>query len=407
MRLIQLDSYDALQAAADGWNDLWRRSESTLPVAQAQPLLAWLRHFQPHSRFCALAVEHGGQLVAALPIVERRIARAIKIGFLPSNQWTPGGDFLFDPAADETTVLDLLAQGIRRLPWRLLWLEGTSSDLPHWRRFAAALDRSGMQHAYDERFRVGVIEFDRSWTHYQADWSGNHRRHMRKALKRAEQEQCQLTMPQGISDQEIRREILSGFEIEDRGWKGAAGTSVMRSPGILEFFQQQAVALAALGNLELVFLNRQQQPIAFEYGWQAKGVYYSPKVGYDESYSQLTPGQILRYKLLERFFDTPDRRMLDFAGPLADATSKWTTRDYSLGRTLIGTGKLSARPLIYALRTALPKIRDLRRQWLTRKNRTASGDHGKIPPDVAARATAAEAVNSARGETAQVLQSVK
>ena len=34
--------------------------------------------------------------------------------------------------------------------------------------------------------------------------------------------------------------------------------------------------------------------------------------------------------------------MLDFAGPLADATAKWITRDYSFGRTLIGTGQITS-----------------------------------------------------------------
>ena len=65
--------------------------------------------------------------------------------------------------------------------------------------------------------------------------------------------------------------------------------------------------------------------IAFEYGWSERGVYYTPKVGFDDDYSRFSPGQLLRYFVLEDAFLRADRRAIDYLGPISEATAKWTT----------------------------------------------------------------------------------
>ena len=48
--------------------------------------------------------------------------------------------------------------------------------------------------------------------------------------------------------------LNEAFELEHRGWKGAAGTSVLGHDGMFEFFLRQAKQLAAWGQLELCLL---------------------------------------------------------------------------------------------------------------------------------------------------------
>jgi hypothetical protein len=60
------------------------------------------------------------------------------------------------------------------------------------------------------------------------------------------------------------REIRIGFEVEDRGWKGAGGTSTLREPGALAFFVEQAKLLSASGHLLLAYLDLDDTTIAFE-----------------------------------------------------------------------------------------------------------------------------------------------
>jgi len=139
---------------------------------------------------------------------------------------------------------------------------------------------------------------------------------------------------------EIPALLQRGFAVEDQSWKGAEGTSTLRSPGAFRYFVEQATLLAASGHLLLVFLNLDGRSIAFEYGWLSKGIYHSLKVGYDQAFSRLSPGQLLRYLLMQHFFATGEVLLVDYLGPLAEATSKWTTSTYPVCRLWMAQGAL-------------------------------------------------------------------
>lgn len=129
-----------------------------------------------------------------------------------------------------------------------------------------------------------------------------------------------------------------GLEIEDLGWKGSAGSSVLKTPGMEAFFLRQAEMLAAEGQLELAFLESAGRPIAFIYGQTAKGVFHSAKIGYDPSYAEYSPGQLLRYFLLERFFNESGRKAIDFLGPLTESHAAWRPQPYTIARLAASLG---------------------------------------------------------------------
>jgi hypothetical protein len=153
--------------------------------------------------------------------------------------------------------------------------------------------------------------------------------------------------------------MLRAFQIEDRSWKGAAGSSVLRAPGMFALLVQQAEQLARWGQLELHFLQCGGRPIAFAYGSSAKGIYHSCKIGYDPDYAPFSPGQVLRYQMLEQFHGDPRRRALDCQGPMTDAHSKWRPAVYTVGRFAVALGPLG-RALLYAYRYCWPYARRLR-----------------------------------------------
>jgi CelD/BcsL family acetyltransferase involved in cellulose biosynthesis len=142
---------------------------------------------------------------------------------------------------------------------------------------------------------------------------------------------------------EIEPLLRRGFELEHRGWKGRNASSVLSVPGIFEFLTAQARQLAAWGQLQLTFLERQGEPIAFEYGWSSKGVYHAMKIAYDEAWSKLTPGQLLRWRLFEQLHAEGQCRLVDFMGPGTRATEIWANDRYVLGRLVIAPGRLSGR----------------------------------------------------------------
>lgn len=350
-RLVPIESVPELRAASAAWDDLWQRSDVALPIARAELIAQWLEMAAPRAVVRALAIEQDGQFVAALPLVGGKLKRVLPVGRLPSNVWSWAGDLLADPSANLETAMEMLAAAIGRLPWRLLWLDGIAYESARWSQLAAALDSVGLPTAYRELFRVGQIEINHDWPAYRASWSSNHRRQMRRMENRARKEKdLTLDVIRDVPASEVEALLRRGFEVERRSWKGSRGSAVLNSPMMFAYYCRQARQLADWGQLQLTFLELAGEPIAFEFGWNAKGVYCSPKVGYDERFSRLTPGQLLRHELLERFFADPDQRLFDFVGPLSDATAKWATSTYPIGRLAVGAKRPGNRALIGLLK---------------------------------------------------------
>jgi CelD/BcsL family acetyltransferase involved in cellulose biosynthesis len=348
------------------WNELWERSAVTHATARWEPIINWQRIFAPESRLLAITVHEGEQLRAALPLIAGRARRIIPVWRSLCSDWGMAGDLLVDSLSSHPeSVFDHLVDGIRSLrrPW--LWFDVVDLARPRWQGLIAALERHKLAHVARERFPVGKVVIHgphapHDWAAYQAAWSGNFRRQMRKMVRRAEElggVHLEIHRPHNRLD--IAELLQRGFSVEDRSWKGAAGTSVLRTPIAMRFYQEQAESLAKEGQLELAFLRHQGSDIAFEYAWFSKGVYCTPKVGYDEAYSHLSPGQLIRYLTLERFFKEPARREFDFVGPLSEATAKWATETYSISSLIVSTGRLGSNVSLRIAERMGPKLSQL------------------------------------------------
>jgi CelD/BcsL family acetyltransferase involved in cellulose biosynthesis len=152
------------------------------------------------------------------------------------------------------------------------------------------------------------------------------------------------------------------FELEMRSWKQGRGGAVLSTPGMFGFYLRQARQLAAWGSLCVALLQHGGQPIAFELGWLAKGVYHSYKVGYDDAYRSFGPGHLLRAALMRRFHEQSDCRWVDFQGPINDALAAWSTQSYRIGRLVIARRGLRSRVSWASYRSLALLARRFRRQ---------------------------------------------
>lgn len=364
MNSVVIEGLAGLRLWADRWNDLWERSEFRLPTMRAECMALWLETFAAGADFRIFAIEEGGRLVAALPLVGRKLKGIVPVAGLPCGPWGQCGDLLCDPTGNSSAAFDRLLATMRTRGAKLGWFEPVRIESATWRTFREAAQRSGWRVAVREQYRLGLVDVDHTWDEYQARWSRNHRRAMRRAADRAAQEggvELRVLVPQ--SQEELMESIRKGFAVEDRGWKGAEGTSVVRSPGILAYYERQAAELFAAGRLELVFLWRGDEPIAFEYAPIGKQTYFACKVGYDESRAALSPGQFLRYLYFERVFRERRFSTIDFAGVLTEATAKWSTRSEAMGRVLVAAPGITGRILFQAHENWQPRWK----AWKARK----------------------------------------
>jgi len=335
--VIHLTSVAELRAAATAWDGLWRRSDVALPLVRAETLAAWLEHFKPQAIFRALVVVDSTRWLAALPLIGGRAARLIPAVCLPCNPWASCGDLLCDSSADDIdAVMDAIVGAAAALPWPLLWLNDTVPEAPRWQAMLRACRRAGIAAHWHEQHRVGWLAIGRDWAAYQKLLPKNHRQAMNRAGKRlAGEGNVGLEICNHFEPHEVEAWMREAFAVENLGWKGRRGSSVLRTEGMLDYFLGQAKQLAAWGQLETAALRLDGRMLAFVYGFRAKNTYFALKIGYNPRFAAFSPGQLLFYRLLERFHGDGETRMLDFVGPLTQSISRWRPDTYGVGRIVL------------------------------------------------------------------------
>lgn len=369
-RILHIESLETLRALANKWDDLWLRGEATLPSLRAEMLARWVERFARAEDFFAVAVETSEGLSASLPLLRRgnRPSGMIKLtpfahaAVMPCNEWSAAGDLLLDENGTSGQALQCMADGIKSSGVRLLRLDEVELDSTRWRRFIQICTEAGMSVAEHHRWEVGRVTIDHDWPDYKTRWSRKHRQKMAQAARRlAERSEVRLDVHSRLAPDEVEPILLRCFKIEDDGWKGAAGTSVLRTPGMAEYYIRQARLAAEWGQLEIVTLNCDGRPISFSYGLTAKGVFHSTKIGYDQNFAKYNPGQLLRYYLLERCFADSSCKAIDFQGEMTPSHEAWLPKRYSIGRVLIAPRAMTGRMAAWGYKHIWPSVRKLLR----------------------------------------------
>lgn len=348
---------ERLEKESQAWDDLWRRSDVASPSARAIPLKLWHEHFFPRRPLRAIVVREQGELLAALPLVVDGIWP--KLAQIPFNDWIPGGSLLIDrdrlTSANRDAVGDCLAEGVSRFAGHAFWFRNVPWKSAAWQCLIDSLSRRSMPMTSHLLHEVGLVNLRRNWDEIERDFSGNHRRHMRKAMRRAEREGgVEMQILEGCGPDELARQLRTGFDLEVGGWKGQEGTAVVQQPGLFDLIVRQAVELSRDDSVRLVYLRHRERVIAFEYCWKSKGNLLTPKIAYDESFSSLSPGQLLIDLHLRELAASATLDQIDFSGPIADSTRKWCTGFYEAGTVVVGQAGLVGRAIVaaYAWRRA-------------------------------------------------------
>ena len=348
LRVELLESPSALLDHAPAWNDLWQRSEVTTPNTRAEGLHRWLAYFAADRDFQAVTVWDDARMVAALPLVAGRWAKVFRTGRLPSNEWLGAGTLLFDEHADPTG-LHLIAETLNRLGWDMYRFAHFRGAVSAWQTFREALEQAGLIVEYRPMHSVTFIDIDSSWADYQATWSKNHRKKMTRAFKRLrELGSVEMLRVLPRTPAEVETAFLRAFQIEDAGWKGRAGTSVLRTVGMAKFLLESAQLLLPRSELEIAFLELNGEAIAYEILWNCRGVLHSYKVSYDERYAKCEPGGVLMHELLRELCETKRCHGYDCIGPTSYATEKWHGSMYPVSQLTAAPRKLLSRAALRA-----------------------------------------------------------
>ena len=323
MQVVETASASAFMALEEEWNAL-AESSGAGPFNRHECIGAWIDSFAPEARLVILtAWDDQGRLVAALPLLAERgwiCGLPTRRLVATANTHSCRFDMLArdPPAAGRAFLAHLLA----RSGWELLRLTDVPEGGNAWEVYRAATERGLPVGTWGSQGSP-YLSFPPTYAELLAGKSPLFRANLRRRRRQLER-LGELSVERVTTDAQLGERLEEGFALEESGWKGRAGTAIAQQKRRRAFYTALAFGAARHGYLALFFLRLDGRPIAFHFGLAYGGVYYVPKLAYDEALEGCSPGLVL---LEEAVKDGIARGLqgYDFLGAEAEWKNKWSS----------------------------------------------------------------------------------
>ncbi|WP_137700411.1 GNAT family N-acetyltransferase [Marimonas lutisalis] len=246
----------------------------------------------------------------------------------------------------DDTAKDDLARGIVRL--------GFAVDLGHYPTsgdFSQRLSKAGKGRGLTlvrklPQQAMPSLSLDEKWKTPLDQCSRSRRQQYRRKWRKAEAigpVALEILTPSETEMEPIFDRIVA---VEAKSWKGRAGTALLHDEKQAAFFRSFGRKMAAKGRLRLCFLTIGGQDAAMTFATVWDNRFWAIKVGYDENFAPISPGEALLVELI-RYSAENDYSSFEFCGKDAPWTRAWAEdateiealRFYPL--TVFGLGRLA------------------------------------------------------------------
>jgi CelD/BcsL family acetyltransferase involved in cellulose biosynthesis len=149
------------------------------------------------------------------------------------------------------------------------------------------------------------------------------------------------------------------YAMEAAGWKGRGGTAIINDGPARKFYDRIAAEAAARGYLCMYSMAAGGKDIAIHFGFRLGAGYYLPKITFDETWGEYSPGQITFEEVLGRC-KSGGLALFDFLGPTAPWKEKWASSYLPHWHCSIFRRGLAGRVMRFEKFTVLHGIRGLK-----------------------------------------------
>ncbi|MEM8794948.1 MAG: GNAT family N-acetyltransferase [Pseudomonadota bacterium] len=291
------------------WHALSENAEIANPFFGPDCILSADEHGLHGALQLATLRREDGKLIALAPFASTRLL-PLTPGFLRffTHDYLPVGTPLcLQPAADHASLLMLHLTATFKKPFLL-----TDLDKRIFEAIAANEKIHSVLFEEDER---AVIETQLSGDAYMgATLSKQRRKSLERRFRRlneALQESGSPILNVFSRGDEFDAAFDAFLALENAGWKGRAGTSLLSNP-VSEKFARQAISAASNKSaVEIAHLQSGERLVASLVVFRSKEKRFAWKIAYDEDLSSFSPGVQLLSRYARQVADTEGGLMLD------------------------------------------------------------------------------------------------
>lgn len=318
----QIRELEELLKYSEAWNALSEEIEN--PLFSINWFIAGTKGFENTSQLkMSLVQTEEDQLKAVAPLATKgKIFPHLEI--LGSSILREPGGFLYDD-------IDSLKILIRRLlgsnePLFLSKLYQNSAEVKLIEKEIKDRNSINVSREYSQIPYVDTID---GWDNIRRNTSSSKRANFRRLDRKIAKEgkvDFQVISPDPDNFQKYLNDLM---EVEAANWKGKMGTAVKTHDALRKFFEELAYLMASEGRLRLIFLSVNETPIAAQYAIEQANRLWILKIGYDERWSNFSPGTLLMDKVVKYCFDK-DLEGCEFLGNNDDWLHDWATGVHKL-----------------------------------------------------------------------------
>ncbi|MEP9412390.1 MAG: GNAT family N-acetyltransferase [Candidatus Brocadia sp.] len=225
--------------------------------------------------------------------------------------------------------------------WDLLYFEHLESTRIFWNAFAHELQTGGYNVFTDSTMKVGLINLgkDKDIAAYLAALKGDFRRDLKRKLKQLESKHGPFRIFIVENGTEIDTVLRRGFELESKGWKGRAGTSVIQNPNAYRYYTSLAYAAAKQNALALMTFFCANNLVSFCYFLKRNNELILMKTAYNEDYRRYSVGQLAILKAIEYCYSAGILK-LNFYGIKATWHTRWNPQYKQYARLVVSKQRI-------------------------------------------------------------------
>lgn len=303
--LIQFEIIRTLTSLAeyeDDWNQLAEQSPQKSPMNSWAWIATYLEYRlrDDQSWFC-IAARSRDCLLGIFPVIyTKNITMRISHTTLntPYDAHTMATDLIVDHKYAEILIPEMIRIAMDEYPkcWYLEFHQLVEqSPTLSWSR------NSNIKSRIIEEFQgVGsYLNTEITFTDIKSLLSKNFKHNLNKARNRL----------QKLGDMQV--EFITGSNaspdylarmanVENNSWKAAAGTSILQSQELVDFYTRLCERLSKPGWLEWHFLNTDEKTISAHLSIMFSTTLAIWKIGYDDDYKKYSPGSILMEDVIKR-----------------------------------------------------------------------------------------------------------
>ncbi|MBI9079369.1 MAG: GNAT family N-acetyltransferase [Pseudodesulfovibrio sp.] len=162
---------------------------------------------------------------------------------------------------------------------------------------------------------------------YLSRRSGNHRKKLKKQIRRAAEMEIQYERVSPTSIEESEAVYSRIIQVELASWKGVDKCG-MAEPGSKEFYDSMLKRLSMSGDGRIIFAQHEDKDIGFIFGGLAGRIYRGQQFSYDEKWKDYSIGNLMQVEQIKWLCEDGAKRydMGPVSGPKMGYKTHWTEK---------------------------------------------------------------------------------